>query len=113
MESKETIKSDEVGSLEDALGKDDAVFQDDQNDSVQDDQSGENTVTEGMKDDAPAFTPDPDKPEKDVPLEVPIEYLMNPENNNKVFDATEFLLKRKDLIPCTKEGKKVYDHRIF
>jgi hypothetical protein len=66
-----------------------------------------------MKDDAPAFTPDPDKPEKDVPLEVPIEYLMNPENNNKVFDATEFLLKRKDLIPCTKEGKKVYDHRIF
>ncbi len=44
--------------------------------------------------------------------EEPIKYLLNPENK-QVFEASDALLKRRDLVPCTKEGKCICDHRIF
>ena len=42
--------------------------------------------------------------------EVPITHLKSPVNK-KVFEATPDLMKRKDLVPCDEDGKKVYDHR--
>jgi hypothetical protein len=92
----------------------------------------ENTVTEGMKEknvpgeivqepsvpeknvveDAPMFDIDEDKPGKEVPKEVPIEYFLNPVNR-RVHVATPALMARKDLLPCDENGKKVYDSRVL
>lgn len=44
--------------------------------------------------------------------EVPITHLKSPVNK-KVFEATPDLMKRKDLVPCDEDGKKVYDHRCL
>lgn len=44
--------------------------------------------------------------------ELPITHLKNPVNN-KVFAATPDLMKRRDLVPCDEDGKKVYDHRCL
>lgn len=78
------------------------------------DQNGENTVTETMKDNAPTIDDQNPKfeSEKDVPEEVAIEFLMSPENK-RIHAASPELLRRKDLIPCDKNGKRIYDHRIF
>ncbi len=44
--------------------------------------------------------------------ELPITHLKNPENR-RVFDASPELMKRRDLIPCDKNGIKVHDYRCF
>ncbi len=49
---------------------------------------------------------------KDIPVEVEITHLKHPVSH-RVFEATELLLKRKDLIPCDEDGNKVYDNRIL
>ena len=116
-EHKEAIKASEVGSLEDVLGKDDSLFQPDPKDLTgsqedlvghqdltnhelhvaENEAEGENTVTENMK---------------DIPVEVEIEYLKNMETGN-IFPVNETIINQKLLKPCDKDGKLVYDNRIF
>ncbi len=87
---------------------------------------GENTVTENMKDitieeaaDAAGLTVmeyiaqqtvTAEKPVKDIPEELPIEYLFNP-NNKKIFPVNKDIIRQKFLIPCTKDGKLLPDFR--
>ncbi len=50
------------------------------------------------------------KPEKVYPVEVPIEYLLNM-NTGNVFPVNEDIVRQKGLVPCTKDGKVLPDHR--
>lgn len=50
------------------------------------------------------------KPEKEYLVETAIEYLFNP-NNKKIFPVNKDIVKQKDLVPCTKEGKILPDTR--
>ncbi len=49
---------------------------------------------------------------KEVVKEAPIEYLKSPVNG-RIFPVNKSLIKRKDLVPCDKCGKKVPDNRRF
>ncbi len=51
------------------------------------------------------------KPKKDIPEELPIEFLYNP-NNKKIFPVNAAIVKQKHLIPCTEDGKILPDTRI-
>ncbi|MCP4257973.1 MAG: hypothetical protein GY774_10665 [Planctomycetes bacterium] len=93
---EESISSDEVGSMEEVLGENDPLFKED---GIVD--LTETTETEAMKENAPDEVPDP---------EAPIEYLLNPVNK-RVFEVNDDLVKRKDLVSCTKEGKRLHDNR--
>ena len=96
-----------------ALNKSPTPEAKDPDDGTVEDVVNDHRLAFGSEEDAnPRFDVDENKPGKEVPREDPIEYLLSPENR-RVHDATPALLKRKDLIPCNKEGKKVYDHRIF
>lgn len=121
MESKETVKSDEVGSMEKAFGENDSMF----SKPPRTDQAAEEEVDklpEPNQNEAPGSDEgtvndaandhrlSAEKPKKDVPEEVPIKYLKSLVNG-RVFPVSEDLIRRKDLIPCDENGKKIYDHR--
>ncbi len=116
MEDKQEIKSTDVGSLEEALGTGDPLFKSeaptaepinltdgqevvDPDAGTQDDPANDHRLSQVDK-----------KPAKDIPEELPIEYLFNP-NNKKVFPVNKDIIKQKGLIPCTKEGKLLPDTR--
>jgi coproporphyrinogen III oxidase len=69
--------------------------------------------TEDVEDEEPLFdAPMPEAQEDKYAPELPITHLINPENK-RVVEATPDLMKRKDLVPCDENGKKVLDHRIL
>jgi hypothetical protein len=77
---------------------------------VQDDQDSNETDDGTVNDAVNDHRLSTEKPKKDIPKEVPIEYLKSPVNG-RIFAVNEDLLKRKDLIPCDEDGKKIYDNR--
>lgn len=121
---KETIKPEDVGSLEEVLGEDDSLFQNDGAKVVGEtkqtltaepvDLTGSQEVAKENenpedfgKEEAKA---EEVKPAKVYPVEVPIEYLKNTETGN-IFPVNKDIVRQKFLVPCTKEGKVLPDHR--
>ncbi len=47
---------------------------------------------------------------KEYPVELPIEYLLNM-NTGNIFPVNEDIVRQKGLVPCTKDGKVLPDHR--
>lgn len=74
-------------------------------------------LPEGVEDET--TPPEADEPQSETVVqgdkyiqELPITHLKSPVNS-RVFEATPELMRRKDLVPCDEDGKKVYDHRCF
>ena len=122
MENKETIEPGETGSMEAAFGENDAMFRNGEpEDATQDNRTvGDKIAAMPVEeDDSGQVHPSKVEPvsekvvqgDKYAP-ELPITHLKNPVNN-KVFAATPDLMKRRDLVPCDEDGKKVYDHRCL
>ncbi len=132
---KQVINSNEVGSMEDLLGKDDSLFQNEEAKAVdltggQDDlighkdltnhelhvAEGENTVTENMKD----IDPEDGTVEDSVndhrlstvkPLEIADIKFLRSKTTGNVFPVNKEIIQQKGLMPCTEDGKILEDPR--
>lgn len=113
---KETIKPEDVGSLEEELSRDNSFVRDEaipepektvDLTSTQEEVQENETPADFGKEEAKA---EEVKPAKVYPVEVPIEYLKNTETGN-IFPVNKDIVRQKFLVPCTKEGKVLPDHR--